>query len=85
MKTFLKIVGLVILAVIAIKLLPLTLALGFILGLLAVGLVVLGMSIVAALACLTAVVAAALAPIWIPVLVVAGIVALLRRSSRRPA
>jgi hypothetical protein len=86
MKTTLKVLLLVVLAVVAIKLLPLTLGLGFAAGFFLVGLLVTGLSLVAAIAVLGLILAAALAPIWIPVLVVAGIVALIRRASnRRPA
>ncbi len=83
MKTTLKVVLLVVLAVVALKLLPLTVGLGFAAGLFLVGLLVAGLSLVAAVAVLGLILAAVLAPIWIPVLVVAGIVSLFRRASNR--
>ena len=85
MKTFLKVVLLVIAAVIALKLLPLTFALGCLLALSLVGLAVLGVSVIALLLGLTVVLAAVLSPIWVPVLVVIGLIALLKRDGAKPA
>ncbi len=82
MKTFLKVVLLVIAAVVAVKLLPLTFAIGVVLGLGVVALAVVGVSVLAGLAALVVVLAAVLAPIWIPVLALVGLIALIRRSNR---
>jgi hypothetical protein len=76
---------LVVAAVVAVKLLPLTLALGFVLGLLLVGLLVLGLSLVAVVLVAAAALAAVLAPIWIPVLVILGLIALIKKVSAKPA
>jgi len=84
MKTFWKVLLLTVLAVIAIKLLPVTVALGFVLGFLLVALAALGVSILAGLGVIAVIVAAVLAPIWIPVLAVVGLIALIKRL-RRPA
>lgn len=83
MKTFLKVLLLVIIALIAIKLLPLTIGLGFAAGLLLVGLVVAGLSLIAGVAVLALVLGAVLAPVWIPVLLLVGLIALIRRATRR--
>ena len=85
MKTFLKIFLLVVLALVAIKLLPLTLALGCVLGLAVAALLAIGASALAGLIALALVVVAALAPLWIPVLAIIGLVSLLRRAGRRSA
>jgi hypothetical protein len=84
MKTSLKIVLLLLAAVIAVKLLPVTLGLGILLGISLVGLVALGVSVIASLLGLACVVVAVLSPIWIPVLAVFGIIALIKRSRREP-
>lgn len=85
MNTFLKVVLLLLAAVIAVKLLPLTLAVGCIFAV-ALGIFALvGMSLVAALICLGLLLGAVLAPIWIPVLAVIGLVALIKRCHRAPA
>lgn len=85
MKTFLKVVLLVIAAVIAVKLLPLTLGLGILLGLTLVVLAAVGVSFFALVLGLGVVLAAVLSPIWIPVLAIVGLVALIKRSSRSSA
>ncbi len=76
---------LVIVAVVAVKLLPLTLGLGILLGLSIVVLAAVGVSALALLAGLAVLLAAVLAPIWIPVLALVGFVALVKRGNRRPA
>lgn len=85
MKTFLKVLLLVVLAVVAIKFLPLTLALGFMAGLLLVGLLAAGLSLLAGIGVLALVLLAVLAPIWIPVLLVVGVIAGVRKLTRRSA
>lgn len=83
MKTFLKVLLLVVLAVVAIKFLPLTLALGFMAGLALVGLLAAGLSLLAGIGVLALVLLAVLAPIWIPVLLVVGLIAAVRKLTRR--
>ena len=85
MKTFLKVLLIAALLIVAIKLSPVIL-IGALLGLFAAALLgAVGLSLVAALvAVLLAVLLAftlALSPIWIPVLVVMGLVSLFRKNS----
>lgn len=84
-KTFLKVLLLVVLALVAIKLLPVTLGLGFVLGLLLIALAAVGISVVAGVAVVGVFFAAVLSPIWIPVLLVVAMIALIKRSTRRTA
>ena len=84
MKTFLKVVLLLIVALIALKLLPLTFALGCLLAAGLLGLIALGVSTIAAVLGAGIVLAAVLAPIWVPVLLIVGIIALIKRSNGRP-
>jgi hypothetical protein len=78
-KAFLKVVLLVLVALLALKLLPLAFGLGCILAAALLGLLALGASVIAALFAGVVMVAAVLAPIWVPVLIVVGLVALLKR------
>lgn len=82
MKTFLKVLLLAVLLIIAIKLSPL-IFIGAVLGLLAaIALGTLGLSLVAALLAVALALTVALAPIWIPVLLVIGLINLFRKSDR---
>lgn len=83
MKTFFKVLLLVVVALIAIKLLPLTIGLGFVAGLVVVGLIAAGLSVIAGVAVLTVALAAVLAPVWIPALLLVGLIALIRRATRK--
>ncbi len=84
MKTFLKVLLLAALLLIAIKFSP-VIFLGAIVGLLlAVVLGALGISLIAALFAVVLALAVALSPIWIPVLVVLGLISLFRKSERTP-
>jgi hypothetical protein len=83
MNTFLKIALFLVLAIVAIKLFPLTLALGIILALALGGAIFVGFSVIAAILVVTLAAVAALAPIWLPALVVVGIVALFRKTGAR--
>ena len=85
MKAFLKVVLLVILAVIAVKLLPLTFAVGCVLALGVLALTVVGVSLIAAVIAAVIALVVALSPILIPVLAIVGLVALLKKSNGRPA
>jgi hypothetical protein len=86
-KAFLKVILLVVLAIIAVKLLPLTFALGCVLALAVLALVAVGVSVMAALLAAIVVLAIASSPIWIPVLAIVGLVTLLKRGhgNGRPA
>ena len=82
MKTFLKVLLLVAVAIIAIKLLPVTLIGGCFLGLILIVALALGLSAVAVLLALAIGLMALLSPIWIPVLAVVGVIALVKRLNR---
>lgn len=89
MKTFLKITLIVVLALLALKFLPVFLVGGIAGLLIAAVLGVVGASLlVALLAVLLAValgLAFALSPIWIPVLVVMGAISLFKKLGDKPA
>jgi hypothetical protein len=84
MKTFLLVVLILVGVVLAVNLLP------FIFGLLcAIGgtlllVALLGVGAVAALAGAALVLGLLLSPIWIPALLLAGVIALIRRLTRKP-
>ena len=82
MKTFLKILLVAVLLVVALKLSPLLFLAAFI-GLIgAVVLGAVGFSLVAALLAVAIAFAVALSPIWIPVLVVMGLISLFKKDAR---
>lgn len=83
MNTFLKAVLLILVAVLAVKFLPAIVALGFMLALSVVALGAVGVSLLAAVALAVTVLVAVLAPLWVPVLMIVGVIVLIRRSSRR--
>ena len=89
MKTFLKISLIVVLALLALKFLPVFLVGGIAGLLIAAVLGVVGVSLLAAmLAALVAValgLAFALSPIWIPVLIVMGVISLFKKLGDKPA
>lgn len=83
MKTFLKVLLMAAILIIAIKFSP-VLFIGVIVGLLvAAALGVVGISLVAALLAVLVAFAVALSPIWIPVLVIMGLVSLFRKTEER--
>jgi hypothetical protein len=85
MKTFLKITLIVVLAVLALKCLPLVLV-GALAGLLIAALLgVVGVSLLAALLAVVLGFAFALSPIWIPVLIVMGAISLFKKLGDKPA
>ena len=85
MKTFLKISLIVVLALLALKVLPLVVV-GVIAGLLiAAVLGVVGLSLLAALLAVALGLAFALSPIWIPVLLVMGAISLFKKLGDKPA
>jgi hypothetical protein len=85
MKTFLKVLLVIAVAVLAVKLLPLTLALGFALGLTLLIVGVLGVSALAVLLCVAIGLVALLSPLWIPVLALVGVLALIKKLGRNGA
>lgn len=85
MKTFLKILLLVVVAVLAVKMLPLTLALGFLLGIALVAMAVLGLSALAVVLGTCILMAALLSPIWLPILALVGVIALVKRMNGNAA
>jgi len=81
MKTFLKVLLIAALLIVAIKLSP-VIFLGALLGLIAAALLgAVGISLVAALLAVLLAFTVALSPIWIPVLVVMGVVSLFRKNN----
>lgn len=84
MKTFLKILLVAVLLVLAIKFSPVLffLALAGLIGAVVLGAV--GISLLAALVAVLLAFALALSPIWIPVLVIVGLVSLFRRDRSAP-
>ena len=85
MKTFLKAVLLVVLAVVALKMLPLTFAIGCVMAGALVVLLALGASFVAVTFVALLLLAALLSPIWLPVLALLGLITLFRKSKSSPA
>ncbi|HEY4301677.1 MAG TPA: hypothetical protein VGM73_12450 [Candidatus Didemnitutus sp.] len=82
MNTFLKVLGVVALVLIALKLSPLLL-LGALIGLaIAAVLGAVGLSLVGVLLAVAVALAVALAPIWIPVLIVLGLISLFRSNEK---
>jgi hypothetical protein len=83
MKTFLKVLLMAAILIIAIKFSP-VIFVGVIVGLLVAGVLgVVGVSLVAALLAVLLAFAVALSPIWIPVLVIMGLVSLFRKTDER--
>ncbi len=84
MKTFLKILLVAALLVVAVKLGPVVLVAAIAGLLIAAVLGTAGLSLVFALVGVSVALAAALAPVWIPVLLVMGMISLFRKSNDRP-
>lgn len=82
-KTFLLVLLILFLALVAIKLLPIAACVLLLLLVPALVLLALGISAAAVLTCVVLVLALVLAPIWLPVLAIVGLVALTRRKSIR--
>jgi hypothetical protein len=80
MKTFLKVLLIVVAVIVALKLLPIALGMGCVVAAILAGLAVLGVSLAALLICAALVVAAVLSPVWVPVLAIIGVIALFRRG-----
>ncbi len=84
MKTFVKVLLLAVLLIVAIKFSP-VLFLGAIAGLIVAAVLgAVGISLIAALLAVVLALALALSPIWIPVLLVLGLISLFRKSERTP-
>jgi hypothetical protein len=84
MKTFLKILLLAVLLIVAIKFSP-VLFLAAIVGLIGAAVLgVVGLTLAVALFAVIVALAVALSPIWIPVLVVLGLVSFFRKNERTP-
>ena len=80
MKTFLKVLLIVVGVIVALKLLPIAFGLGCAAVALLAGLAVLGVSLVALLICAALLVLTLLSPLWLPVLAIVGIITLCRRN-----
>jgi hypothetical protein len=85
MKTFLKVLLIVVAAIVAVKLLPVALVFGCVAAFLLAALAVLGVSLAALALVAALVVAALLSPVWLPVLAVVGVIALCRRGGKAAA
>lgn len=84
MNTFLKVLLLAVLLVVAIKFSP-VLFVAALAGLIVAALLgAVGITLIAGLLAVVLALAVALSPIWIPVLVVLGLVSLFRKSERTP-
>ncbi len=84
MKTFLKILVIAALLIVAIKISP-VIFVGAFLGLIAAGVLgAVGVSLLAALAAVLLAFAVALSPIWLPILAIVGIISLFRKAGRAP-
>ena len=82
MKTFLKVLLLAALLIVAIKLSPI-IFLAALAGLLAAMVLgVVGLSLVAALAAVVLALAVALSPVWIPVLIILGLISLFKKTGQ---
>jgi len=85
MNAFMKFVLLVLCAVLAVKFLPEMFAFGCLLAATLLGLAVLGLPLLAAACAALLALVVLLAPLWLPVLLIVGLVALIRRLSRGSA
>ena len=84
MKTFLKVLLLAALLIVAIKFSP-VLFIGALVGLIGAAVLgAVGITLVMALLAVVLALAVALSPIWIPVLVVLGLISLFRKTERTP-
>ena len=81
MKTFLKILLFVVLALVAIKLLPVTLALACVLAGGCALIAAVGVSVMAVGLGVTLAIAALLSPIWLPILAIVGLIMLIKRGN----
>ena len=85
MKTFLKALLLAVLLIVAIKLSP-VIFLGALIGLFAAGVLgAVGLSLAMVLLAVAIALVVALSPLWLPVLVIMGLISLFRRHESKPA
>jgi hypothetical protein len=82
MRTFLKVLLVLAAAILAVKLLPFTVALGFALGIALIVALALGVSAAAVLTVTALALVAVLSPLWIPILALVGVIALIKRLGR---
>ena len=85
MKTFLKILLIAVAAVVAVKLLPLALALAGVLAACVGVVAAVGVSLAAGVLCVGLLLALVLSPIWLPVLALVGVIALIKKTGAKPA
>jgi ABC-type transport system involved in cytochrome c biogenesis permease component len=85
MKTFLKVLLILIAVVVAIKLLPVALAFACGIAACAVIVALVGVSLAAGLLCAGLLLALLLSPIWLPVLALVGGIALIKKLNAKPA
>jgi hypothetical protein len=78
MKTFLKVLLFVVLAIIAINLLPITLALGCLFAVGVALIAAVGVSVLAIGLCIALALPAVLSPIWLPMLAIVGLIMLIK-------
>ena len=83
MKTFLKVLLLTIVVLIAVKFLPLIFGLGWLFAGAVVGALAFAASALAAVAGSFLVIALILTPVWLPLLALIGLIALVKRSQSR--
>jgi len=82
MNAFLKLVLIVLCALLAVKFLPEMFAFGCLLAALLLGLAAVGLPLLAAACAAVLAFVVLLAPVWVPVLLIVGLVALVRRGAR---
>jgi hypothetical protein len=85
MKTFLWVMLILVGVVLAVKLLPLALALVGLAGGAIATVIVVGLSVVAVLVCVGILLALLFSPLWLPALMVVGLIALIKRTNPKPA
>jgi hypothetical protein len=85
MKTFLWVMLILVGVVLAVKLLPLLFALMCVVGGGVAAVVVVALSVVALLAGVGLLLALVFSPLWLPALVVVGLITLIKRTGAKPA
>ena len=85
MKTFLKILLLVLAVIVAVKLLPVVLLVGGGMALIAALIATIGVSLAAGLVGVGLFLALVLSPIWLPILALFGLIALFKKVGAKPA
>jgi hypothetical protein len=85
MKTFLKVLLLVLAVAVAVKLMPIALIFGGVLALVAALVAAVGLSLAAGLVGVGLFLAFVSSPIWLPILALLGLIALVKRLAPKPA